>query len=111
MDKGMQLVSWLFAFGTAVWFCVMARRAGRTRLSWTVGGAVLGLVATTLVQGLANAVSLPVSHEAILISRIKTIAAAFVVVVVLGSIFTLGMQRWCLGWRKPRRNPPAEGAN
>jgi hypothetical protein len=100
MERAMQMLPWLFAFSTAIWFGVMAGRAGRNPVSWAVAGAVLGLVATTVVQGLGEAVFLPLSHEAIVLFRVKTIAAAFGIVGFLGWIFTLGLQRWHLGWRK-----------
>ena len=102
MESTMRMLPWFLAFGTAVWFGVMAGRAGRNRLPWAAAGAVLGLVATTVVQGLGEAVFLPLSHEAIVLFRIKTVAAALGVVGFLGWIFTLGLQRWYPPWRRPR---------
>jgi len=108
----MQMLPWFFAFGTALWFGVMAGRAGRNRLSWAAGGAVLGLVATTVVRGLGEAVSLPLSHEAMVLFRVKTVAAAFGTVGFLGWAFTLGLQGWYLDRRKkPGRRLRKERTN
>lgn len=99
MEGAMQMLPWMFAAGAAVWFGVMAGRAGRNWWSWAAGGAVLGLVATTLVRGLGEAVFLPLSHEAVVLFRVKTVAAAFGIVALLGWLFTLGLQGWYLDWR------------
>jgi hypothetical protein len=55
---------------------------------------VLGLVATTMVQGLGEAVFLPLSHEAIVLFRLKTVAVVFGIVGFLSWIFTLGLRHW-----------------
>ena len=99
MERAIQMLPWVLAFGAAIWFGVMAGRAGRNRLSWAAGGAVLGLVATTVVRGLGEAVFLPLSHEAIVFFRVKMVAAPFGIVAFLGWIFTLGLQGWYLDWR------------
>ena len=101
MEREMEMLPWFIGFGTAVWFGVMARRAGvRNRLSWAAGGAVLGLVATTMVLGLGRAVFLPLSHQAVILFRIKTGAAVLGIVGFLGWVCTLSLQRWYAGWRQ-----------
>lgn len=85
--------------GTALWFGFMARRAGRNWLPWVLGGALLALVVTTLVFGVAEAMFLPVSHEAYVRFRIKSIAADTLAIVVLGLLTTIVL------WRPAPRSP------
>ena len=84
---------WLFALATAVWFGWMAHFAGRNWLSWALGGALLGLVATTLVLGVSGAQFIPMSHDAAEMHRIKSLAACAFVVLLFGWIFSSGLHQ------------------
>ena len=105
-------VPWLFALATAVWFGWMAHRAGRTWISWALGGAFFALVATTLVLGVSGAMFVPMSHEAIETHRVKSLAACAFVVLLFGWIFSAGLHRhpqkiWeCLVRATPRKPSP-----
>ena len=73
---------------TAVWFGIMAHRAGKNRVVWAIGGGVLGLVVTTLVLGLGQATFLPFCTEEILKFRLMMTGIAVLLVSGLGWLFT-----------------------
>jgi hypothetical protein len=80
-------IPWPVACLTAVWFGVMAYKAGKNAVLWAIGGGVLGLVTTTIVLGLAQAVFIPMAADEITPYRIKAASVAVVVVFCLGWLF------------------------
>jgi hypothetical protein len=99
----MQNLPWLFAVVTAVWFGAMAFRARRNWVPWAGAGALFGLVTATIIMGLGEAAFMPISHEAEVRFRIKTIVATAAVVGILGWLFTLDLQRWFCSLRTRSR--------
>jgi hypothetical protein len=112
-------VPWLLALLTAAWFGWMAWNAARNWILWAVGGAAFGLVASTIVIGLANAASIPFSDHDRHIDHVKWTAAAVIVILVLGWALSSGLHRhhlalWRILWpdstaseNKPSNPPPA----
>jgi hypothetical protein len=99
---------WLFAILTAGWFGWMAHRAGRSWALWAVGGAIFGLVASTIVIGLGNAVSLPYSEHERTVHRLKWTAAAAALIVVVGWMLTSSLHRMHVSiWRRIKSQPAA----
>jgi hypothetical protein len=87
------MTPWLFALGTAVWFGLMALRAGRSWFGWAVGGAFFALVVSTIVLGISNAMGLPISHGAIEAHQVKSVVVTLVAVLVLGWVVTISLHR------------------
>jgi len=84
----MQTVPWAFALVTAVWFGMKARAAGRNWLGWALGGGVFALTATTFVLGVSQAAFIPLSQTAVVWFRIKSVAAAALMVGAVGCFLT-----------------------
>jgi hypothetical protein len=89
----MHQLPWLTSLGAAVWFGIMAYRGGRNWALWVVGGALFGLVTTTLILGVAEAAFIPLSHDALVHFHVVIAIVAVLVVAVLGWLFTLDLQR------------------
>jgi len=103
LRQTMQMLPWSFSLATAIWFGMMARRAGRNWVPWALGGALFALVTTTVILGVSQAAFIPLSHGAVVRFRIKTVAAACLIVGFLGWLLTLSLQRWRLGARQERK--------
>ncbi|MGA2866147.1 MAG: hypothetical protein ABSF95_16875 [Verrucomicrobiota bacterium] len=58
---------------------------------------------TTLIWGVSQAAFIPLSHGAVVRFRIKTVAAACMIVGFLGWWLTLSLQPWRLGARQERK--------
>ncbi len=101
----MNAIPWLLSLATAIWFGLMARRAERSWLLWSIGGAVLALTVATILTGLLQAGFVPLSHEAIVSFRIESAAAAAVTVGALGLVVTLGLFLSQGGSREEPRRP------
>jgi len=102
------LVPWPVAAATAVWFGVMAYKSGKNFVLWAIGGAVLGLVLTTLVMGLGQATFIPYHTGEIAIFRIKLAAVAVIIVVCAGWLFTGSLhRRLSSAWKKKAAAPEA----
>jgi hypothetical protein len=108
----MHQLPWLTSLGAAVWFGFMAYRAGRNWALWVVGGALFGLVTTTLILGVAQAAFIPLSHDALVRFHVLISMAAVLVVAALGWLFTLDLQRWRSDRHKDQKVtvPPAPPA-
>lgn len=107
-------VPWPVAAATAVWFGVMAYKSGKNIVLWAIGGGVLGLVLTTLILGLGQATFIPYHTGEIALFRLKLTAAAVIVVLCVGWLFTGTLHRRLLAaWRnrtsapEPASKPPA----
>ncbi len=76
------IIPWPIAIVTGLWFGMMAFKAKKNAVLWAIGGAVLGLIVTTLVLGLAQAMFIPMVDSQVFPFRIKiTLLAAFLVFV------------------------------
>ncbi len=104
MTGTIRSVPWLLALATALWFALMARKAGRSWFGWALGGGLFALVTATLTLGLAQAAFIPISTEAYISWRAKSIGAAILLIVCLGWLFTLGLHRQHLViWRAVKK--------
>ena len=81
-------IPWPIATATAVWFSVMAHKSGKNVVLWAIGGGLLGLVLTTLVLGLGQAMFIPFYSAQVPIFRLKMTLVAILLVVCVGWLFT-----------------------
>jgi len=96
-------VPWLLAILTAGWFGWMASRAGRNWILWAVGGAAFGLVTSTIVMGLGQAVSIPFWDHERRVDHLEWTTAAVVLIALAGWVLTSSLHRHHLAiWRKIR---------
>ncbi len=100
-------IPWPVAVATAIWFGVMAYKAGKNCALWAIGGGVLGLALTTMVLGLGQATFIPFSDEEIAPFRIKMAVLAIVVVLCVGWLFSGTLHRHLLALLKRTSEPPA----
>jgi hypothetical protein len=84
---------WWLALVTAVWFALMAQRAGRSGLLWGISGGLFALVAATLILGLGRAMTIPFSDHDRAVARMQWTIAVVLVIAPLGLLFTLGLLR------------------
>lgn len=84
---------WWLALVTAIWFALMAQRAGRSWVLWAFSGALFALVTGTLILGLGRAMTIPFSDHDRAAAQAKWTIAVILVVAVLGALFTLGLLR------------------
>ena len=72
------------------------------------------MLVSTIVLGISNAQFLPVSREAIEAHQVKSVAAALVVILLLGWLVTIGLHRHPLRiWKalsKQAGGPPPDQA-
>ncbi|MGO8927416.1 MAG: hypothetical protein ACLQU3_11070 [Limisphaerales bacterium] len=101
-------IPWPVAAAAAVWFGVMAHKAGKNRVLWAVGGGVLGLVVTTIVMGLGQATFIPFYRAEVAPFRIKMAVLAVLLVAGIGWLFTGSLHRHLLAALKPTSAPPPE---
>ena len=99
------ILPWIIAGLTAVWFGVLAHKAGRVAALWAVGGALYSLCLSTMVLGLAEAAFIPMSTTEELRHRIKWSAVAIVVCVVVGLVATAGLYREAAARRRKAQAP------
>jgi hypothetical protein len=99
-------IPWPVAVGAAVWFGVMALKAGKNSVLWAVGGGILGLVVATIVMGLGQATFIPFYSAEIAPFRIKMAALAVLLVVAIGWLFTGSLHRHLLASLKAGPPPP-----
>jgi D-alanyl-lipoteichoic acid acyltransferase DltB (MBOAT superfamily) len=89
----MLFVSWLIALGTAIWFALLARRAGRNWVLWAFAGWLFALGGATIVVGVIHAAFIPTSHAEHIRFRVESIAAALFLVIVLGWLLTSNLHQ------------------
>jgi hypothetical protein len=99
-------IPWAVAAATAVWFSVMAAKAGKSIVLWGIGGGLMGLVVTTIILGLGQATFMPFYTEEVAPFRMKVAALAILVVACIGWLFTGGLHRHLLAFLKPQSAPP-----
>jgi hypothetical protein len=99
-------VPWPVAAATAIWFGVMAYKAGKNASLWAIGGGMLALIITTLVMGLGQAAFIPFTSEQESMFRIKIAALAIFIVFCLGWLFTGSIHPHLLApWKRPMETP------
>src|SRR5664279_2921938 len=102
------VIPWAVAAATAVWFSLMAFKAGNSTVLWGIGGGLMGLVVTTVILGLGQATFIPFCTEQIAPFRLKVAGLAVLLVACVGWLFTGGLHRHLLAFLKPQRvAPPA----
>jgi hypothetical protein len=102
------MLPWPVAAATATWFGVMAYKAGKNCVVWSIGGGVLALVVTTLVMGLAQATFIPYYTGEIATLRLKVAGLAVLLVFCLGWFFTGTLHRHIRELLKRRHQAAAE---
>ena len=100
------LIPWPVTAATAIWFGVMAYKAGKNSALWAIGGGLLGLVVTTIVMGLAKATFIPYSTGEIAPLRFKMSVLAIFLVLCIGWLFTGTLHRHLLAALKRAGAPP-----
>ena len=93
---------------TAAWFGLMAYRAGKNCVVWSIGGGVLALVVSTVVMGLTQATFIPYCTDDIATLRIKVAVVAVLLVFCLGWLFTGTLHQHIRELLKQRNQPVAE---
>ncbi len=101
------IIPWPMAFLTALWFGVMALKAQKNAVLWAVGGAVLGLIVTTIILGLSQAVFIPMTDDQVTPFRVKMTLVAVIVVVGVGWLFAGSLHRhlWAIVKRPADPSP------
>ena len=102
------MIPWPVAAATATWFGVMAYKAGKNCVVWSIGGGVLALVVTTIVVGLAQATFIPYYTGEITTLRLKVAGLAVLLVFCLGWMFTGTLHRHIRELLKRRHQSAAE---
>jgi hypothetical protein len=80
------MIQWLLTIGMGIWFAMLAYKTRRSWPLWALGGALFSLVVSTIVLGLCQAVSIPMSHSDSIKLRIKSDALAILAVVLFVGI-------------------------
>jgi hypothetical protein len=100
------VIPWPVAAATAIWFGVMAYKAGKNAVLWGIGGGVLALIITTLVLGLGQAAFVPFTSEQQSMFRLKMAALAIFIVFCLGWLFTGSIHPHLLApWKRVKETP------
>jgi len=99
-------IPWPVAIATAIWFGVMAYKAGKNCALWAIGGGILGLAITTIVLGLAQATFIPFSTDEIGPFRFKVAVLALLLVLCAGWLFTGSLHRHLFAALKRNAAPP-----
>jgi hypothetical protein len=93
-------IPWIITIITTLWFGFMAHRAERNWVLWGLGGGLFALVTSTIVFGLGHASSIPFSEHERSTLQVKWSVISFLLVGIIGWLFTLGMHRQhLLVWR------------
>jgi hypothetical protein len=103
-------IPWPVAAATAIWFGMMAYKAGKNCALWAIGGGLLGLVLTTIVMGLAQATFMPYSTGEIAPLRFKLAVLAILLVLCVGWLFTGTLHRHLLAALKQTAAPAPQEA-
>ena len=86
-------IPWAVAAATAAWFGMMAYKSGKSIVLWAIGGGLMGLVATTIILGLAQATFLPFYTQEVASFRLKVAGLAILLVACAGWLFTGSLHR------------------
>jgi hypothetical protein len=99
-------VPWLLALITAGCFALLARKAGRNLVPWALTGAVIALVAGTIVLGLGKATDNPFSDQQLKLFQMRWVVEAVLTIAVVSWFFTLSLHQHHLAlWRKLTGKP------
>jgi hypothetical protein len=101
-------IPWPVAAAAAFWFGVMAYKAAKNFVLWAIGGGLLGLVLTTIVMGLGQALFIPYYTEEIAAFRLKLTALAVILVICAGWLFTGAIHRRLFASWKQNAGPTPE---
>ena len=113
------VMPWPVAAAAAIWFGVMAYKAGKNAVLWGLGGGILALIVTTVVMGLGQAAFIPYTSQEQSMFRVKIGALAIFIVLCLGWLFTGTIHPHLLApWKRvkevrgelPKQTPPAPPA-
>jgi hypothetical protein len=99
-------IPWPVAVATAIWFGVMAYKAGKNCALWAIGGGLMGLALTTIVLGLAQATFIPFSTDEIAPFRFKVALLAILLVLCVGWLFSGSLHRHLFTALKRNEPPP-----
>ena len=91
----------------AIWFGVLAVRAGRNWVLWALTGGLFGLVSSTIVFGLGHATSIPFSDEERTAAHIKWVLVAAGLISVVGGVLTWNVSRKTSGTLPAQPQAPA----
>ena len=93
-------IPWPVAAAAAIWFGVMAYKAGKNSVLWAIGGGLMALVLTTLVLGLGQAAFIPYTSEDQALFRMKLAGLTLLIVICVGWWFTGSLHpRLLAPWR------------
>lgn len=99
-------VPWPVTAAAAVWFGVMAYKAGKNAVLWSIGGGVLALIITTIVMGLGQAAFIPFTSQQESLFRIKIGGLAIFILFCLGWLFTGSLHpHLLLPWKRAKQTP------
>lgn len=101
-------IPWPVAAATAIWFGVMAYKAGKNCVVWAIGGGVFAVMVTTLVMGLAQATFIPFHTDEAAPFRLKVAGLAILLVFGVGWLFTGSLHRHLLTSLKRTETPAPE---
>ena len=99
------LIPWPVAAATAIWFSMMAFKAGKSVVLWGIGGGLMSLVVTTIILGVGQATFIPFYTQEVAPFRMKMAVLAMLVVACIGWLFTGGLHRHLLALLKPQGAP------
>jgi hypothetical protein len=94
-------IPWAVAAATAAWFGLMAFKSGKSRVLWSIGGGLMGLVVTTIILGLGQATFIPFCTADIAPFRLQMAGLAILLVACVGWLFTGGLHRHLLAFLRP----------
>jgi hypothetical protein len=100
------LIPWPVAAATAVWFGLMAYKAGKSVVLWGIGGGLMGLVVTTIILGLGQATFIPFYTQETAPYRLKVAALAVFIIACAGWLFTGSLHRHLFSALKLTSPPP-----
>ncbi len=96
------LIPWVLGGVSAVWFALLAVRAGKSWVLWGLAGGIFGLVSSTFVFGLGHATGIPFSDRSRYALHVEWTLAAIALILLIGGLIT-----WTL-WRKSRAAASAQ---
>lgn len=100
------VIAWLIACVTALWFGFLAAKAGKNRALWALAGGLFGLVSTTFVFGLGSAMAIPFSDREKSALYVEWTLLALAINALVGGFFTWSIRRKSASEPAP---PPAPG--
>lgn len=103
-------IPWPVAAATAIWFGVMAYKSAKNLVLWAIGGALMGLVLTTILLGLGQATFIPYYTAEVPVFRLKLALVAILLVVCMGWLFTGPLHRRLFASRKRGAEPAPESS-